>query len=80
MKVKALCKAGGFPSVSGSCFRQCPPLYAAIKKISCPAGFGIATTTQIEPRLALRDGARGPRERLRIRYDAQGVAREILEQ
>src|SRR5689334_8362056 len=40
MKVKALCKAGGFPSVSGYCFRQCPPLYAAIKKISCRRGLG----------------------------------------
>jgi hypothetical protein len=67
-----------FPALT---FRTQPPGLPTIQTMQpTPAGFGIATTTQIEPRLALRDGARGPREGLRIRYDAQGVAREIFEQ
>ena len=67
-----------FPALT---FRTQPPGLPTIQTMQpTPAGFGIATTTQIEPRLALRDGARGPKEGLRIRYDAQGVAREILEQ
>ena len=67
-----------FPALT---FRTQPPGLPTIQTMQpTPAGFGIATTTQIEPRLALRDGARGPREGLRIRYDAQGVAREIHEQ
>jgi hypothetical protein len=37
------------------------------------AGFGVAMVNQIEPRLAVRDGARGPRHGLSIRYDAQDV-------
>ena len=44
------------------------------------AGFGIAMTNQIEPRLAVRDGARGPRQGLSIRYDAQDVVATILEE
>jgi len=45
-----------------------------------PAGFGIAMANQIEPRLAVRDGVRGPRQGLSIRYDAQDVVGEILEE
>ena len=45
------------------------------------AGFGIAMAN-IEPRLAVRDGAgaRGPRQGLSIRYDAQDVVGEILQE
>jgi hypothetical protein len=58
-----------------------PPALPTIQTMQpSSAGFGIAIANQTEPRLALRDGARGPRQGLKIRYDAQGVAREILDE
>jgi len=50
-----------------------------------PGPFGSTTTTMkpIEPGLGAEDSAAGARERpkkeIRIRYDAQGIVREVLE-
>jgi hypothetical protein len=61
-----------------------PPAVPTIRTMQpTPAGFGVAMTNPIEPRLAVADGggdAHGrPRLGLRIRYDAQDVVRETFE-
>jgi hypothetical protein len=67
-----------FPALT---FRTPPPGLPTIQTMQpSSAGFGIATTNQIEPRLVVRDGARGPRRGLSIRYDAQDVVAKILEE
>jgi hypothetical protein len=64
--------------------RPSPPAIPTIQTMQpTPAGFGVAMTNPIEPRLAMREigsEAHGrPRQGLSIRYDAQDVVREILE-
>jgi hypothetical protein len=60
-------------------FPPSPPTVPTIQTMQpSAAGFGIAMANPIEPRLAVRDGARGPRQGLSIRYDAQGVVAKIL--
>jgi hypothetical protein len=61
-----------------------PPAVPTIQTMQpTPAGFGVAMTNPIEPRLAVADvggGAHGrPWQGLSIRYDAQDVVRETFE-
>jgi hypothetical protein len=66
-----------FPTLK---FPPPPPALPTIQTMQpSSAGFGVAMANHIEPRLAVRDGgARGPRQGLSIRYDAQGVVAAIL--
>jgi hypothetical protein len=60
-----------FPALK---FPPSPPAIPTIQTMQpSSAGFGIAMANQIEPRLAVREGARGPRQGLSIRYDAHDV-------
>jgi hypothetical protein len=67
-----------FPAVK---FPPPPPALPTIQTMQpSSAGFGIAMANQIEPRLAVRDGARGPRQGLSIHYDVHDVVATILEE
>lgn len=68
-----------FPALT---FQRPPSTIPTIRTMQpSPAGFGVATTSQIEPRLTFKDGnMRGPRQGLSIRYDAHDVVATILDE
>lgn len=69
-----------FPSLK---FPAQPPALPTLQTMQpSPAGFGMSMSNldQITPRLTMKDGARGPRQGLRLRYDAQNVVTALLEE